>query len=269
MPAIGSQLAIHPRTAEPMATFGNASHLLDQPAFISRTTRLVALRRHAVVKLYRAPVCDVPHPLRGDVARGLEVSLRGFLQYGVIQSLVSHQFLQLSILFLKSLQLLGHFRSHAAVLLTPAVISLLDNPQHLANLGNLPALTEFHVSTAQHRNDLINIVTFLRHLKNPDRASPGLDSLTYAGTVHGGKVTTTLTPELHHLDACCRNVRSVFCRVLLVEVETKQVASHTDKLDLDFTGPGDVPVPEVKVNQHCGSGIRFRFQHTAVVDGNR
>jgi len=83
------------------------------------------------------------------------------------------------------------------------------------------------------------------------------------------ELTTTLTTELHHLDACCRNVRSVFCRVLLVEVETKQVASHTDKLDVDFTGPGDVPVPEVKVNQHCGSGIRFRLQHTAVVDANR
>ena len=83
------------------------------------------------------------------------------------------------------------------------------------------------------------------------------------------ELTTTFTPELHHPDACCRNVRSVFCRVLLVEVETKQVASHTDKLDFDFTGPGDVPVAEVKVNQHCGSGILIGFQHTAVVDGNR
>jgi hypothetical protein len=45
MPTIGSQLTIHPRIAEAMAASGNASHLLNQPAFISRTTRLVALRR--------------------------------------------------------------------------------------------------------------------------------------------------------------------------------------------------------------------------------
>ena len=40
-----AQLGIHPRTAEPTAAPGNASHLLEQPAFISRTTRLVALCR--------------------------------------------------------------------------------------------------------------------------------------------------------------------------------------------------------------------------------
>jgi hypothetical protein len=45
MPTIGSQLAIHARTAEPMAAPGNASHLLEQLAFISRTTRLVTLCR--------------------------------------------------------------------------------------------------------------------------------------------------------------------------------------------------------------------------------
>jgi RNA polymerase sigma-70 factor (ECF subfamily) len=45
---------------------------------------------------------------------------------------------------------------------------LLRNPQHPANLGYLPALTAFHVGPAQHRNNLVNHVTFLRRLEKHD-----------------------------------------------------------------------------------------------------
>ena len=38
-----------------------------------------ALDTHVSAKLDPAPVCDVLRPLHDDVARGLEVSLRGFL----------------------------------------------------------------------------------------------------------------------------------------------------------------------------------------------
>jgi hypothetical protein len=44
-PAIGSQLTIHARTTEPMATAGDASHFRKQLAFVSRTPRPVTLCR--------------------------------------------------------------------------------------------------------------------------------------------------------------------------------------------------------------------------------
>ena len=71
-----------------------------------------------------APTSDAPRTQSDDVAQGLEVSLGGFLQNGVIKSLVCYQLLQLDVLFLQGLELLGHLGSHTAVLLTPAIVCL-------------------------------------------------------------------------------------------------------------------------------------------------
>ena len=86
-----------------------------------------ALCKRAAPKPDLAPACDAPRPLRGGVARGSEVSLGGFLQDQHVQSLIGDQLLEPGILFLKCTQLLGHLWSHAAVLLTPAVVSLLSD----------------------------------------------------------------------------------------------------------------------------------------------
>lgn len=51
------------------------------------------------------------------------------------------------------------------------------------------------------------------------------------------RICKSIAKELHHPNARIGNVRSVLCRVLLVEVETEQVVSHTDKLDRNCTGP--------------------------------
>ena len=53
---------------------------------------------------------------------------------------------------------------------------------------NLLPLAEFDIGSTQHRNNLVNSITLLCHLKNPFRALPGLDSLTSTGTFHRGKV---------------------------------------------------------------------------------
>ena len=89
----------------------------------------------------------------------------GFLQDSVVQGLICHQLLQPGVLLLEGLQLFGHLRSHPAVLLTPAVVRLLSDPQPFADLRNLLSLTEFDIGSTQHRDNLVNSMTFLCQLK--------------------------------------------------------------------------------------------------------
>ena len=64
--------------------------------------------RRDVRKLCRAPVGDAIRARLDGVARGLEVSLRRFLQNGVVNGLIGNQTLQPTVLLLQSLQLLSH-----------------------------------------------------------------------------------------------------------------------------------------------------------------
>ena len=108
-------------------------------------------------------------PCVGDV-QGLPVSLGSLLENLHIESLLGDHLLQPCVLFLQSLQLLGHLRLHATVLLSPAIIRLFGDFQQLAGLGHLLALTEFNIGFTKFGNDLIHCVTFLRHSESPFRA---------------------------------------------------------------------------------------------------
>lgn len=64
-------------------------------AWVDNAAKYVTVQEHdthGVPKLYLARSSDVLPPLPGDVARGLKVSLRGFLQNRVIQRLISLAF---------------------------------------------------------------------------------------------------------------------------------------------------------------------------------
>ena len=60
-------------------------------------------------------------------AQGSPVSLCGFLHNLHVQGLLGHELLQAGVLFLERLELFGHLRRHAAILLTPTVVSLGGN----------------------------------------------------------------------------------------------------------------------------------------------
>ena len=83
-------------------------------------------------------------PCVGDV-QGLPVSLGGLLEDLHIESLLGNHLLQPCVLFLQSLELLGHLRLHATLLLPPAIIVLFGDLQQLANFGHLLTLAEFHI----------------------------------------------------------------------------------------------------------------------------
>jgi len=92
-------------------------------------------------------------------------SLFGFLQNGVVQGLVRHQLLPPEKFFLEGLELLGHLRSHSAVLLTPAVAHLRSDSQKLANFRNLLSLARLDIGSTKSRNNLVHTVTPVSHRK--------------------------------------------------------------------------------------------------------
>ena len=131
-------------------------------AWISDASRPIALPRRPGDVLHIAAYREIgPAPCRPDAAtlllapssdalrvrcvvaaQGLPVSLRGFLQYLHVESLLGHQLLQPPILFFQGPQLLDHVGGHPAVLLTPAVVGLIGNAERLTDLGHLLALTQ-------------------------------------------------------------------------------------------------------------------------------
>ena len=121
-----------------------ASREVSEPRHPAAATGNVAyceldrvLDRLGVLIISEAPNDDeLLRPFDADV-RGLPVSLRGFLQNIHIESLVSQEFLQASILFLKGFQFLRHLWFHPSVLLAPAIVSLLRDIESLADLWNL------------------------------------------------------------------------------------------------------------------------------------
>ena len=50
---------------------------------------------------------------------------------------------------------------------------LCRNTEQLADFGNEHALAEFNIGTTQHRDNLVNTITFLRHLKILSGLRPG------------------------------------------------------------------------------------------------
>ena len=121
--------------------------------------------------LSQAPNDNAPRRLFAVVVRGLPVSLRSFLQNLHVESLFGHHLLQPSILILQRLELLGHFRQPAAVLLPSAVIRLFCDPNQLTNFRNFLAFAKLHIRSTQLGDNLVHTMTFLCYLKE---SFPGL-----------------------------------------------------------------------------------------------
>ena len=62
-------------------------------------------------------------------------------------------------LLLKSLELLRHFRRHAAVRLTPAIVSLLGDLKQLADVRDLLAFAQLDVRATELGANLLGRVT--------------------------------------------------------------------------------------------------------------
>ena len=77
------------------------------------------------------------------------------------QGLVSHQFLQATILLLQVLRGLGHLCIHPAALLTPAVIRLLRDAQLVADLGYVAAFPQLNARLAELRHNLLRAMSLL------------------------------------------------------------------------------------------------------------
>jgi hypothetical protein len=71
------------------------------------------------------------------------------------QGQVSYQPPQSSVLALQILHILGLIDLQAAVILTPAVITLLGNIRFLACDGDALSLGRLHLDLAQHQHDLL------------------------------------------------------------------------------------------------------------------
>ena len=106
-------------------------------------------------------VVPPPPQLRGDVGRGLEVSLRDVLQDGLVHLSCCKQLFQQSILCLKALQLREMSSIHLAVLLLPRIPSRHRNANLSSNdLDGLPAGDLFPAFSEQF-DDLLGCVTLL------------------------------------------------------------------------------------------------------------
>ena len=66
----------------------------------------------------------------------------------VIERLVGHQLLQLRVFLLERLQALRLIETQPAVLLPPAVVRLLTDPQLLADLGRPQTAAQLHLGLA-------------------------------------------------------------------------------------------------------------------------
>ena len=103
----------------------------------------------------------------------------------VIERLVGHQLLQLRVFLLERLQALRLVETHPAVLLPPAVVRLLTDPQLLADLGRAQTAAYLHLGLASCGDDLLGAVPLAWH---PASWSLRPNSNARAGTVSGGKV---------------------------------------------------------------------------------
>ena len=67
---------------------------------------------------------------------GLEVSPGGFLEYGIIQTKISYQFLKSGVFLLQLLEPPSLVYSHTSVFFAQAVIGVVANPDLLADSGD-------------------------------------------------------------------------------------------------------------------------------------
>lgn len=103
----------------------------------------------------------------GSAAGLRRLGLTSFLENLYIEGLISYHLFKPSILFLQRFQSLRHFRSQAAKLLSPSIVSLLSILQKLIQLGILITLAEFNMSLTELRNDLICRMSLLLHREGP------------------------------------------------------------------------------------------------------
>jgi GNAT superfamily N-acetyltransferase len=83
------------------------------------------------------------------------VSRRYVLEPRLLQREIRYKATQAGVLALQLLQPLGLLDSHPAVLLAPAVLTLLGDPSLLAGLGQLHALRQLHLNLTQRHHNLL------------------------------------------------------------------------------------------------------------------
>ncbi len=125
-------------------------------------------------------------------ARGIEISLSGFLQDQFINSQIGDRPLKLAILLFQIPQSPGLVHLEPAVLPPPAVVTLPGYSDSTANLPNRLALSQEHLCLAQVVEDLLDRKSLPGHLLTPFLARPRwLKSLPqHLDLVKGGQATS-------------------------------------------------------------------------------
>ena len=84
-----------------------------------------------------------------------------------ILDLIGNHLLQVRVLLLQRLQLFGHCRLHATVLLTPVIVGLHGDLQSPTGLfDGVLSLAQFPIGLTQLADDLVHAVTFTGDLEN-------------------------------------------------------------------------------------------------------
>ncbi len=104
-------------------------------------------------------------------APGSVFSLEGLFEYLLVEREVGDVFFEATILFVKLLKTLNVVRLHPAVLITPAMKSLLADFVLLADLRDGHAIRKMPLGLAHLANDLLGRVSLVLHLESPSPPS--------------------------------------------------------------------------------------------------
>jgi len=129
-------------------------------------------------------VCRRAQHSAGD-ARGLEVSLGGFLQDQLVQRQIGDRASQLQVLALELLEASGLLDLQAAVFLALPIVRLLGDPQGPADFGHRLAARQADFGLTQLADDLFRGMSLPWHL---DLLSNGPRLTFRLGQVLGGQV---------------------------------------------------------------------------------
>ncbi len=109
---------------------------------------------------------------------GSEVSRGGFLRDRVVKRLLGQQLLESRILLLELFQTLGLVHPKATVLLPPAIVGLLGDPELAHHVARRRALGQLDLGLPQLPDDLLRRVSLPGYL-----LSPCLDPNNLAGSI--------------------------------------------------------------------------------------
>src|SRR6185369_2577650 len=100
-------------------------------------------------------------------APGSEVWAGGLTQDRLVQLRVRQQALEPRVLLFQLLETLGLVHLQPAVLLAPAVVGLIGDPDHLAHRRDRLTLGQFHIRLAELVDDLFRRMTLAAHDLGP------------------------------------------------------------------------------------------------------